>query len=50
MTPPPTDHVRESPPLPGAPRTRPVLRPESPAPSRPEGIVQAIQAWLDAQL
>ena len=28
----------------------PPLRPDSPPRSRTEGIVEAIQAWLDAQL
>jgi|GEM_PF-381375 hypothetical protein len=32
------------------PRSRPPLHPESPPRSRTEGIVEAIQAWLDAQL
>jgi hypothetical protein len=50
MTPPAIDHAREQPSLPRAPRVRPPLRPESPSPSRTEGIVQAIQAWLDGQL
>ena len=36
-------------PRPG-PGSRPPLRPESPPRSRTDGIVEAIQAWLDAQL
>jgi hypothetical protein len=28
----------------------PVRRPESPPPSRPEGIIRAVLDWLDAQL
>jgi hypothetical protein len=50
MTPPASERVREQPALPRGPGARPPLRPESPPPSRTEGIVQAIQAWLDAQL
>lgn len=50
MTPPAIDHVGEQPALLREPRVRPPRRPESPSPSRTEGIVQAIQAWLDSQL
>ncbi|HUM10363.1 MAG TPA: hypothetical protein VLT82_05370 [Myxococcaceae bacterium] len=50
MTPPAVERVREQPKAPREPGARPPLRPESPSPARTEGIVQAIQAWLDGQL
>ncbi|HVP60884.1 MAG TPA: hypothetical protein VMT11_10020 [Myxococcaceae bacterium] len=50
MTPPATDRLCEQQTPPREPRARPPLRPQSPPPSRTEGIVQAIQAWLDGQL
>ncbi len=50
MTPPAIERVGEQPTTPRQPRARPPLRPESPSAPRTEGIVQAIQAWLDGQL
>ena len=50
MTPPVIERPRDTEVLPREARRRPPQRPDSPPPSRTEGIVQAIQAWLDAQL
>jgi len=50
VTPPAAERIREREPLPVEARGRPPLRPESPPPSRTEGIVQAILVWLDGQL
>ena len=49
MTPPVADRSREREPI-AREVKHPLRRPDSPASSRPEGIVQAILTWLDAQL
>ncbi len=50
MTPPLCEPTRDTRVLPREPRRSPPPRTDGPLPSRAEGIVQAIQAWLDAQL
>jgi len=49
VTPPSTDRTRERE-LSARESKHPVRRPDSPLPTRTEGIVQAILTWLDGQL